>query len=157
MKIENYDITKLTNDEKSDFEKIFNSIDNYINQKFNYYEYIDKLNKLDIYDWLIADNHVCHIRGFDIRGCDNKYLRFLDEQLYNLKDELRNNYLNIYKKDDLKISYENISDDDELLNEINLYKKSYDLILNFIKIHDNKHLLLYILQNKSSRIWTLKQ
>ena len=27
-----------------------------------------------------------------------------------------------------------------------------DLILNFIKIHDNKHLLLYILQNKSSRI-----
>ena len=27
-----------------------------------------------------------------------------------------------------------------------------DLILNFIKIHDNKHLLSYILQNKSSRI-----
>ena len=40
MKIENYGITKLTNDEKSDFEKLFNSIDNYINQKFNSCEYI---------------------------------------------------------------------------------------------------------------------
>ena len=113
MKIKNYDITKLTIDEKSDFEKIFNSIDNYINQKYNYYEYIDKLRKLDIHDWLIAHNHVCHIRGCDIRGCDihgcnirgcdNKYLRFLDEQLYNLKDESRNNYLNIYKKYHIKI------------------------------------------------------
>ena len=29
-----------------------------------------------------------------------KHIAFLDDQLYYLKDELRNNYLNIYKKDD---------------------------------------------------------
>ena len=28
----------------------------------------------------------------------NKHKAFLDDQLYYLKDELRNNYLNIYKK-----------------------------------------------------------
>ena len=47
MKIDNYYITKLTNDEKSDFKKIFKNIDNYINQKFNYYEYINKIKELN--------------------------------------------------------------------------------------------------------------
>ena len=41
-----------------------------------------------------------------------------------MKNKIIDNYLNIYKKDDLRESYENISDD-ELLNEINLYKKLY--------------------------------
>ena len=40
MKIENYDITKLTNDVKLYFKKIFENIDNYINQKFNFCESI---------------------------------------------------------------------------------------------------------------------
>ena len=122
MKIENYDITKLTNDEKSDFEKIFNSIDNYINQKFNYYEYINKVVELNLSEDLLASEREKEKKRLSE---DNSYRTFLDDQLYYLKDKLRNNYLNIYTKDDLEISYENISDDDELLNEMNLYKKSY--------------------------------
>ena len=120
MKINNYDITKLTNDEKSDFKKIFENIDNYINQKFNYYEYINKVEELNLCEDLLASEREKEKRLNE----DNSYRTFLDEQLHYLKDELRDDYLNIYKKDDLKISYENISDD-ELLNEINLYKKSY--------------------------------
>ena len=117
MKIENYDITKLTNNEKSDFEKIFKNTDNYINQKFNYYEYINKVEKLNLSDDLLVSERE--------KNDDNKYRNFLDEHLLDLKNELINNYLNIYKKDDLKMSYENISDDDELLNEIYFYNKLY--------------------------------
>ena len=109
MKIENYDITKLTTNEKPDFKDIFKNIDNYINQKFNYYEYINKVEELKLTDYIIQ------------RESDNNYRKFLDEHLLDLKNEPRN----IYKKDDLKISYENTSDDDELLNEMNLYKKLY--------------------------------
>ena len=120
MKIENYDITKLTNDEKSDFEKIFNSIDNYINQKFNSCEYIIKIKELNLFEDLIT-------KGRNESESDiYKHIAFLDDQLYYLKDELRNNYLNTYKKDDLKILYENIlNDDEELSNEIYLYNKLY--------------------------------
>ena len=106
-------LQKLTDDEKSDFKDISKNIDNYISQQFNYYEYIDRLRKLDIYNWLIANNHVCHFSECDIRVCCNKYLRFLHEQLYDLKDELKNNYLNIYKKDDLKISDDDNNDNDD--------------------------------------------
>ena len=48
------DIAKLTNDEKSDFKKIFENIDNYINQKFNYYEYINKVEELNLCEDLLA-------------------------------------------------------------------------------------------------------
>ena len=112
MKIGNYDITKLTNNGKSDFKNIFKNINNYINQKFNYYEYINKVEELKLTDYITERE----------KESNNKYRKFLDEHLLDLKHELRNNYLNIYKKDGLKISYENISDDDELLNEMNLYK-----------------------------------
>ena len=54
MKINNYDVTKLTNDEKSDFKKIFENIYNYINQKFNYYEYINKVEELNLSEDLLA-------------------------------------------------------------------------------------------------------
>ena len=122
IEIENYDIAKLTNNEKSDFKNIFKNIDNYINQKFNYYEYTNKVEELNLSDYLLKRE-----RGRERqRGSENtSYERFLYDQLLYLENELRNNYLNIYKKDDLKISYENISNDDELLDEINLYKKSY--------------------------------
>ena len=53
MQIENYDITELNNDEKKDFEKIFNKVDNYINQQFHFYEYHNKLEELELTDWLI--------------------------------------------------------------------------------------------------------
>ena len=115
MKFENYDITKLTNNEKSDFKNTFKNIENYINQKFNYCEYINILEELKLTDY-IAERE---------KESDNKYRNFLDEHLHDLKNELINNYLNIYKKHDLKISYENISDDYELHNEIYLYNKLY--------------------------------
>ena len=122
MKIENYDITKLTNNEKSDFKNIFKNIDNYINQQFNYYEYINKVEELNLSDYLLKSERA---RQNQRESENNSYEKFLSDELFYLENELRNNYLNIYKKDDLKISYENISDDDddELLNEINLYKK----------------------------------
>ena len=115
MKIENYDIAKLNNNKKSDFKKILNEVNNSINKKFYYYEYHDKLEKIGLYDKIIANN----------REHDNNYKKSLDEELFNLMDEIIDNYLNIYKKDDLSESYENISDDNELLNEIYLYNKLY--------------------------------
>ena len=115
MKIEDYDIRKVTNHEKSDFKNIFKNIDNYINQKFNYYEYINKVEELKLTEYITERE----------KESDNKYRNFLDEHLHDLKNELINDYLNIYKKDDLKISYENISDDNELHNEIYLYNKLY--------------------------------
>ena len=84
MKIENYDITKLTNNKKLDFEDIFKNIDNYINQKFNYYEYINKLEELELSDYVIK------------RESDNNYRNFSNEELLYLRNKLRNNYLNIY-------------------------------------------------------------
>ena len=116
MKIGNYDIIKLTNNEKSDFKNIFKNIDNYINQKFNYYEYMNKVEELKLTDYITERE----------KENNDKYRNFLDDQLYYLKDKLRNNYLNIYKKDDLNILYENISnDDEELSNEMYLYNKLY--------------------------------
>ena len=53
MKIENYDITKLADNKKSDFKDILNDVNNYINQEFNYSEYINKLEKLGLTDYLI--------------------------------------------------------------------------------------------------------
>ena len=50
-----------------------------------------------------------------------------------MENRIVDNYLDIYKKDDLRESYENISDD-ELLNEMNLYKKLYK---NNKKSHEN--------------------
>ena len=98
MKIENYDITKLTNDKKSDFEKIFNSIDNYINHKFNYYQYINKVEELNLSDYLLISKRM---KERQRASENNSYKRFLYEQLLYLENELRNNYLNVYKKDDL--------------------------------------------------------
>ena len=91
MKIGNYDIVKLTNNEKSDFKNIFKNIDNYIKQKFNYYEYINKVEELKLTGYIINSES------------DNNYIKFLDEHLLDLKNELRNNYSNIYKKDNLRI------------------------------------------------------
>ena len=85
MKIENYDITKLTNNEKSDFKDIFKNIENYKNQKFNNYEYINKLEELKLTDYITQRE----------KESDNKYRNFLDEHLHDLKNELINNYLNI--------------------------------------------------------------
>ena len=50
-----------------------------------------------------------------------------------MENRIIDNYLNIYKKDDLRESYENISHD-ELLNEMNLYKELYK---NNKKSHKN--------------------
>ena len=50
-----------------------------------------------------------------------------------MENRIIDNYLNISKKDDLRESYENISDD-ELLNEMNLYKELYK---NNKKSHKN--------------------
>ena len=69
MKIENYDITKLTNNEKSDFKKIFKNIDNYINQKFNHFEYIFKVEELNLSDYILKREG----------ESNNKYRKFLDQ------------------------------------------------------------------------------
>ena len=74
MKIGNYDITKLTNNEKSDFKNIFKNIDNYINQKFNNHEYINKVEELKLTDYITERE----------KESDNKYRNFLDEHLLDL-------------------------------------------------------------------------
>ena len=92
MKIEKYDITKLIEDEKSDFENILNYVNNYINQEFEHYEFSNKLEELGIDRRLI---------GIDEED-DTNYFKFLLRKLFELKNEIIKNYLNIYKKDDLK-------------------------------------------------------
>ena len=79
MKIENYNIAKLSTNKKPDFKDIFKNIDNYINQKFNYCEYINKVEELKLTDYIIQ------------RESNNNYRKFLDEHLLDLKNELRNN------------------------------------------------------------------
>ena len=90
MKIENYDITKLADNKKSDFKDILNDVNNYINQEFNYSEYINKLEKLGLTDYLIEKDK------------DKNYTSFLLHNLFELKNKIIKKYLNIYKKDDFK-------------------------------------------------------